>query len=128
MVLIRDAKIRGISKDQPPLEIIGLPRNRLLVLCWGSVFGAALSAVEILQKHDAAVSLLDLKYLYPFHEDLGNVLEGFDQILIPEMNLGQLNLLIRSEYQVDTISMKKIQGRPFLVSEIQDRIKSILVK
>ena len=126
MVLIRDAKIRGISKDQPLLEIIGPPRNRLLVLCWGSVYGAALSAVEILQKQDEEVSLLVLKYLYPFHEDLGKVLEGFDQILIPEMNLGQLNLLIRAEYQVDTFSMKKVQGRPFLVSELQDRIKSIL--
>ena len=126
MVLIRDAKIRGISKDQPPLEIVGPPRNRLLVLCWGSVYGAALSAVEILQKQDEEVSLLVLKYLYPFHENLGKVFEGFDQILIPEMNLGQLNLLIRAEFQVDTLSMKKVQGRPFLVSEIQDRIKSIL--
>ena len=71
-------------------------------------------------------SLLHLKCLYPFHEELGNVLSGFDKILIPEMNLGQLSVLIRSEFLVDALSMKKVQGKPFMVSEIRERIESLL--
>ena len=126
MVLIRDAKIRRITKDLPPLKIIGPEKNQLLVLCWGSAFGAALSAVESLQQKGKQVSLLHLQCLFPFHEELGNVLSGFDQILIPEMNLGQLSVLIRSEYLVDAVSMKKVQGKPFMVSEIRERIESLL--
>ena len=126
MVLIRDAKIRRIAKDLPPLKIIGPEKNQLLVLCWGSAFGAALSAVESLQQKGKQVSLLHLQCLYPFHEELGNVLSGFDKILIPEMNLGQLSVLIRSEFLVDAVSMKKVQGKPFMVSEIRERIESLL--
>jgi 2-oxoglutarate ferredoxin oxidoreductase subunit alpha len=126
MVLIRDAKIRRIAKDLPPLKIIGPSKNQLLVLCWGSTYGAALSAVENLQQKEKSVSMLHLQCLYPFHEDLGNVLKGFEKILIPEMNLGQLSLLIRSEYLVETISKKKIQGKPFMVSEIREKIESLL--
>ena len=126
MVLIRDAKIRRIAKDLPPLKIIGPEKNQLLVLCWGSAFGAALSAVESLQQKGKQVSLLHLQCLFPFHEELGNVLSGFDKILIPEMNLGQLSVLIRSEYLVDAVSMKKVQGKPFMVSEIRERIESLL--
>ena len=96
------------------------------MLCWGSAFGAALSAVESLQQKGKQVSLLHLQCLYPFHEELGNVLSSFDKILIPEMNLGQLSVLIRSEFLVDAVSMKKVQGKPFMVSEIRERIESLL--
>ena len=126
MVHIRDEKIRGIAKDLPPLKLIGPDRNRLLVLCWGSVYGAAFSAIDCLQQEGKQVSMLQLYCLYPFHEDLGELLKGFELILIPEMNLGQLSLLLRAEYLVDAISMQKVQGRPFLVSEIRERIESLL--
>lgn len=126
MVLTRDAKIRGIAHDLAPLEVIGPEKNRLLVLSWGSVYGAAYSAVDWLQQEGKPVSMLQLRALYPFPADLEDILQGFEQVLVPEMNLGQLHLLLRARYEGDIVSLKKVQGRPFLISEIRERIEQLL--
>ena len=126
MVLLRDQKIKRIIQDLPPLEIIGAEKNELLLLTWGSVFGPALSAIEELQAEGHAVSMLHLRHLFPFQKELGQILRNFEQVLVPEMNLGQLSRLLRAEYLVDTISFSKLQGRPFLISEIRNRVLEIL--
>ena len=126
MVLLRDQKIKRIIQDLPPLEIIGAEKNELLLLTWGSAFGPAFSAIEGLQAEGHAVSMLHLRHLFPFQKELGQILRNFEQVLVPEMNLGQLSRLLRAEYLVDTISFSKLQGRPFLISEIRNRVLEIL--
>ena len=126
MVLLRDQKIKRIVQDLPPLEIIGAEKNELLLLTWGSAFGPAFSAIEGLQAEGHAVSMLHLQHLFPFQKELGQILRNFEQVLVPEMNLGQLSRLLRAEYLVDTISFSKLQGRPFLISEIRNRVLEIL--
>jgi len=122
MVLLRDEKIRRIVKDLPPLELIGPEKNELLVVTWGSVFGPAFSVINELQTEGYPVSMLHLRHLNPFQEKLGEVLRNFKKVLVPEMNLGQLSRLLRAEYLVDAISFSKLQGRPFLISEIRNRV------
>ena len=126
MVLLRDEKIRRIVRDLPQLKIIGSEKNKLLVVTWGSVFGPAFSAIEELQAEGYSVSMLHLRHLFPFQENLGEILRKFEKVLVPEMNLGQLSRLLRAEYLVDAISFSKLQGRHFLISEIRNRVLEIL--
>ncbi len=122
MVLLRDEKIQRIVKDLPALELIGSEINELLVVTWGSVYGPAFSVINELQTEGYPVSMLHLRHLNPFQEKLGEVLRNFKKVLVPEMNLGQLSRLLRAEYLVDAISFSKLQGRPFLISEIRNRV------
>ena len=96
------------------------------MVTWGSVYGPSLTAIKQLQEEGYAVSMLNLNHLYPFQEDLGEILSRFEKVLVPEMNLGQLSHLIRAEYLVDAIPFSKLQGRPFLISEIREKILKIL--
>ena len=127
MTRLRAAKVEAISKIIPPLHIIGKPTGKLLVIGWGGTHGAIASAVDALRKegHDSVTSV-NLRYLNPFPSDLGDLIKGFDKVLIPELNTGQLALLIRAKYMVDAIPMSKIKGRPFKVSEIRNRILELL--
>jgi 2-oxoglutarate ferredoxin oxidoreductase subunit alpha len=98
----------------------------LLVLGWGGTHGAITSAVESLRLEGFEVSSTNLRYLNPLPPDLGGLLKGFDKVLIPELNGGQLSLIIRARYLVDAIPMPKIMGRPFKVSEIRERILQLI--
>ena len=124
--MLRDEKIKRIKNDLPPLEIIGPNKNELLVVTWGSVYGPAFSAIEELQEQGHPVSMLHLRHLNPFQENLAGVLKNFEKVLVPEMNLGQLSRLLRAEFLVDTIPFSKMQGLPFLISEILSRILDLL--
>ena len=126
MVLLRDEKIKRIKKDLPPLEIIGPRKNEILVVSWGSVYGPAFSAIKELQEQGHPVSMVQLRYLNPFQNNLADILKNFEKVLVPEMNLGQLSSMLRSEFLVDTIPFSKVQGRPFLISEIRSRILELL--
>lgn len=126
MVLLRDEKIKRIKNDLPPLEVIGPGKNKLLVVSWGSVYGSVFSAIEELQAERYPVSMLHLRHLNPFQQNLAKILNNFDKILVPEMNLGQLSRLLRAEFLVDTISFSKLQGRPFLISEIRSKVLELL--
>jgi len=126
MVLIRDEKIQRITKDLPALEIIGPEKNKLLVVTWGSVYGPSLSAINQLQAEGRSVSMLHLSYLNPFQDNLGELLRKFKNVLVPEMNLGQLSRLLRAEYLIDIITFSKLQGRPFLISEIRNKVLELL--
>ena len=126
MVLLRDEKIKRIKNDLPPLEIIGPGKNEILVVSWGSVYGPAFSAIKELQEQGHPVSMVQLRYLNPFQNNLADILKNFEKVLVPEMNLGQLSSMLRSEFLVDTIPFSKVQGRPFLISEIRSRILELL--
>ncbi|MBF0350256.1 MAG: 2-oxoacid:acceptor oxidoreductase subunit alpha [SAR324 cluster bacterium] len=126
MMETRDAKIRGIAKDIPDVEVLGSKSGKLLVLSWGSTYGAVASAVEDLLKQGQSVAMVHLRHMFPFPANLGEVLKNYETVLVPELNLGQLSRLIRSDYLIDTVSYNKVQGKPFLISEIRNKILEIL--
>lgn len=126
MTRLRAAKVEAVAKSIPPLNITGGKSGKLLVLGWGGTHGAITSAVSELRAEGHDVSSTNLRYLNPLPPDLGDLLKGFDKVLVPELNSGQLSIIIRSKYLVDAISMTKIMGRPFKVSELRNRILQLL--
>ncbi len=123
----RADKIAGIADDIPSLGIeVGEESGKLLVLGWGSTYGAIREAVQRSRDRGLSVSHAHLKYINPFPKNLGEVLARFERVLIPEMNLGQLVKLIRSQYLVPAESYPKIQGQPFKIDEIEDRIRQMM--
>jgi 2-oxoglutarate ferredoxin oxidoreductase subunit alpha len=126
MVHLRAEKIARIANDIPEVEVFGEDSGKVLVLGWGSTYGAITTAVEKLQSAGAPVSSAHLRYLNPFPKNLGEVLRRFETVLIPELNLGQLRLLVRARYLIDAIGLNKVQGKPFKVSEITNKIDELL--
>jgi 2-oxoglutarate ferredoxin oxidoreductase subunit alpha len=127
MCLVRAAKIAGIANDVPEQSIeVGSDHGKLLVLGWGSTYGAIREAVERSRARGLDVSHAHVRYINPFPKNLGDLLRRFDRVLIPELNLGQLVKLIRSQFLVPAESFPKIQGQPFKIAEIEDRIRKVL--
>jgi 2-oxoglutarate/2-oxoacid ferredoxin oxidoreductase subunit alpha len=126
MVYLRAEKVARVARDIPPVEVDGPATGRLLVLGWGSTAGSITGAVNLARKQGLDVSRAHLRHLNPFPSNLGEVLAGFERVLVPEMNLGQLALLLRARYLKDIQTLAKVQGRPFTRSEIFDRIVQIL--
>lgn len=126
MVRLRAAKVAGIAQDIPELEVYGSPEGKLLVLGWGGTFGAIASAVEKMQKEGHSVSGAHVRYLNPFPKNMAEVLSRFEKVLIPELNLGQLALLIRSKFLIDAKTLSKVYGKPFKIEEIVMGIKQML--
>lgn len=127
MIHLRAEKVARIANDIPELEVHGDPEGgELLVLGWGSTAGAITGAVNVSRREGLPVSRAHLRYLNPFPKNLGAVLARFDKVLIPEMNLGQLSLLIRGRFLKDAISFTKVQGQPFTRQQIEEKIRQIL--
>jgi 2-oxoglutarate ferredoxin oxidoreductase subunit alpha len=127
MTRYRAEKVARIANDIPPLRVFGDEEGgELLVLGWGSSYGAALSAVQRARAGGASVSHAHLRYLNPFPPNLGEVVGRFDKVLIPELNLGQLSLLVRARFLVDAVSLNKVTGRPFLIREIEEKIRELV--
>lgn len=126
MVKIRDKKIKDIAKDIPELELDGEPNGELLILGWGGTYGAIREAVLKARAAGHKVSQAHLKYINPFPSNTGKVLSGFKNILIPEINLGQLAKIIKSEFLVPVQQFNVVRGLPFRVSDIEAKIKEIL--
>jgi 2-oxoglutarate ferredoxin oxidoreductase subunit alpha len=126
MVRLRAEKVARIAREIPPLAVDGPSEGRLLVLGWGSTAGAITGAVNAARRGGLAVSRAHLRYLNPMPANVGEVLASFEQVLVPEMNLGQLALLLRARFLKDVITLSKVQGRPFTRTEILDRITQIL--
>lgn len=126
MTHLRAAKLEAVDKTIPPLNVTGENKGKSLVLGWGGIHGAITSAVQTLVAEGFEVSSTNLRHLNPMPPDLGELIKGFDQVLIPELNSGQLSVLIRAKFLLDAISMTKIQSRPFKVSEIRERILLLL--
>jgi 2-oxoglutarate ferredoxin oxidoreductase subunit alpha len=126
MVRVRHKKVANITQEIPPTQVTGPEQGKLLVLGWGSTYGAIAAAVEAAQAQGHTVAHAHLRYLNPLPADLGDVLSRYEKVLVPEMNMGQLLKLIRAEYLVDAVGLNKIQGRPFKVSEVATRIARML--
>lgn len=126
MVRLRAEKIQRMTQDIPLLEVFGPRDGKVLVLGWGSTYGSITTAVEQLQEKGASVASAHLKYLNPFPKNLGEVLSGFETVIIPEMNLGQLAMLVRARYLIDAVSFSKVKGKPFKVSELIARVTEYL--
>jgi 2-oxoglutarate ferredoxin oxidoreductase subunit alpha len=127
MVKLRQAKVDGIA-DYIPLQTIdnGDAKGKLLVLGWGSTYGTIKVAVKEAIAEGYDVSHAQVKYLNPFPKNLGELLKNFDQVLIPEINNGQLIKVIRDKYFVDAKGLNKIKGLPFTASEIKKKITELL--
>jgi 2-oxoglutarate ferredoxin oxidoreductase subunit alpha len=126
MVLMREAKVAGIADSYKPLEVFGEESGDLVVLGWGSTYGAIRSAVERCHNKGMKVSQVHLRNIWPLPSDLKDVLSKFDKVVLPELNRGQLNRLIRAEYLIDTISLPKIQGKPYGGAELFAHFQKIL--
>ncbi len=125
MTCARVEKVQAIAKSLPPTKINGSAGGRLLVLGWGGTYGAITSAVNRMQSEGFSVSSVVLRHLNPLPSDLGDILSRFDKILIPELNLGQLRLLIQAKYLREIIGFNKVQGQPFTVREMIEKIQEI---
>ncbi len=126
MVELRAEKVARIANEIPPLEVFGPARGELLVVGWGGTQGAITSAVEEARQDGRSVSSVHLRHLNPFASNLEEVLRSFDQVLVPELNQGQLSRLLRAEFLVPAESMSKVEGQPFQVAEIRARIEQML--
>jgi len=126
MQILRREKVAGIAADIPPLDVFGAASGDLLILGWGSTYGAIRSAVERLQAQGRSVAHAHLRHLNPFPRNLGDVLGSYRRVLIPEVNLGQLSLLVRGRFLVDAIGYNRVRGKPFRISEIETEAERIL--
>lgn len=126
MVRLRQEKVDRAVRDIPPVEVFGEKTGKVLVLGWGSTFGSITSAVERLQQEGKPVSSAHLRHLNPFPKNLGEVLAGFETVIIPEMNLGQLCTMIRARYLIDAVAFSKVKGRPFQIREIVRKVEEYL--
>ncbi|MFO1471615.1 MAG: 2-oxoacid:acceptor oxidoreductase subunit alpha [Turneriella sp.] len=119
MVNLRQAKIDKIADFIPELEAFPENKGGLLVLGWGSTYGAIREAVLRVRQQGYSVSHAHLKHLNPFPKNIEKVLRSFDKVLIPELNLGQLALIIRGKYLVPAVQYNKVRGRPFGIEEME---------
>jgi 2-oxoglutarate ferredoxin oxidoreductase subunit alpha len=126
MIRTRARKVAGIAREIPPTEVFGVDKGDLVVLGWGSTYGAIREAVRQLREQGHAVAHAHIRHMNPLPPDLPTILSRYGRVLVPEMNLGQLVRLIRAEYLVDAIGFNKVQGRPFKVSEIVGRCMKLL--
>ena len=118
---------QGVDVSLPKMVATELPADSdLLVVSWGGTFGAATTAVQDAQADGKSVALLHLRHLNPFPPNLGEVLRSFGRILVPELNSGQLRLLLRERFLVDARGFNKVQGRGFQVAELVEAIDLIL--
>ena len=123
----RFAKIDGIAKDIPAQGVEdGNTSGKLAVVGWGSTYGPISRAVANLRAQGLDVSHIHIRHLWPFPENLGDLLKGFDQVLVPEMNHGQLVNVLRAEYLVPAEGLNKVSGQPFKITEIEDAIRARL--
>ncbi len=126
MVVTRARKVANIVHMIPPTQISGPASGDLLVVGWGGTYGAITAACNRVRAAGRQVSNIHLRHMNPFPGDLGDILKRFRRVLVPELNLGQLRLLLQSRYQVPAEGLNKVQGKPFLISEIEDAIDRIL--
>ena len=126
MVAYRQQKVERIADDIPELTVLGKPEGALLVLGWGSTYGAIISAVQRAQTRGLSVSAAHLRYLNPFPRNLGDVLARFDKVLIPELNLGQLRMLIRARFLIDADGLNRVTGRPLKIGEVEEQIYKLV--
>ena len=122
---LRKAKIDGIAKDYPPTEVDGPNEGEILVLGWGGTLGSITAAVEAVREEGLSVSRLHLRNLNPLPNDLGDVLNRFEKVLLPELSDGHLAMILRARYLIDIRSLPKIEGMPFKIAELTKAIHEL---
>jgi 2-oxoglutarate ferredoxin oxidoreductase subunit alpha len=127
MVRTRQAKVDRVAESLPPL-VVDDPsgRARVLVLGWGSTYGPIGAACRRVRKDGLDVAQVHLRHLNPFPNDLGDVLRRYDAVLVPEMNLGQLALLLRGKYLVDVVGYNQVRGLPLRAQELAEAITGLV--
>ena len=126
MVRIRAAKVEAIRQDIPNVMPVGDPEGDLLLVSWGSTFGAVAQAVKEQREKGRKIAHLHLRHLNPLPGNLGDVLKRYKKVLVPELNMGQLLWMLRAKYLVDAVGLNKIQGRPFKQNELEQKIEEML--
>jgi 2-oxoglutarate/2-oxoacid ferredoxin oxidoreductase subunit alpha len=126
MMEVRKQKIERIADDFDPIAPYGDSEGELLVLGWGGTYGSIYTAVANARRAGKSVSGMHIRHINPMPKNLGDVLKRFKRLLIPELNLGQLRMIIRGRYLADARGLNKVQGKPFLVEEIDQAIDLML--
>ena len=126
MVELRQEKVNRIQQDIAPIKIFGEDHGDMLILSWGGTYGSCRSAVETLQEDGKKVSHAHIRWISPLPKDLGEIIIGFKNVLVPEINLGQFLRLIRAEYLVDAKGLNLVRGRPISASTIVETVKKTL--
>jgi 2-oxoglutarate ferredoxin oxidoreductase subunit alpha len=126
MVRTRAQKVANIAHEIPLLEPAGPAEGDVLVIAWGGTYGSVTTAVQRCQRKGLSVAHAHLRYLNPMPRNTGEVLKRYKKVLVPELNGGQLCQLLRATFLVDAVSLSKVQGQPFRVSEIENKIEKLL--
>jgi 2-oxoglutarate ferredoxin oxidoreductase subunit alpha len=126
MVRLRAAKVEAIAQDVPDAVPVGDPDGDLLIVAWGSTYGAITAALKTQRDKGYRIGHVHLRHLNPLPRNLGQVLGRYDKVLVPEMNMGQLVMVLRAKYLVDAESYSKIQGQPFKQFELEAKIEEVL--
>ena len=126
MVRIRAAKVEAIVQDIPNLLPNGDPEGDLLIVSWGSTFGAITQAVNGQRAKGRKIGHLHLRYLNPLPANVGDILKRYKKVLVPELNMGQLLWVLRAKFLVNAVGLNKIQGRPFKQAELDQEIEEML--
>jgi 2-oxoglutarate ferredoxin oxidoreductase subunit alpha len=126
MVRIRAAKVEAIVQDIPNLLPNGDPEGDLLIVSWGSTFGAITQAVNGQRAKGRKIGHLHLRYLNPLPANVGDILKRYKKVLVPELNMGQLLWVLRAKFLVNAVGLNKIQGRPFKQAELDQKIEEML--
>jgi 2-oxoglutarate ferredoxin oxidoreductase subunit alpha len=127
MVRTRQAKVDRIADSLPPLEVDDPSGTaKVLVLGWGSTYGPIGAGVRRVRKAGYHVAQAHLRHLNPFPKDLGEIIKRYDRVLVPEMNLGQLSLLLRAKYLVDVVGYNHVRGLPLKAAELADAIGELV--
>jgi 2-oxoglutarate ferredoxin oxidoreductase subunit alpha len=126
MVKTRAQKIANIAADIPPLQVTGPEQGDVLVVGWGGTYGSLLTAAQRLQRKGHKVAHAHFRYLNPMPRNTAEVLKRYRKVLVCELNGGQLRLLLRGNYLVDAVGLNKVQGKPFLVGEIEQAVEKLL--
>ncbi len=126
MVRLRQAKVDAIADTIPDIKVDDPGGDaRILMLGWGSTYGPIGAACQIIRRSGVKVAQAHLRHLNPFPRNLGAVLASYERVVVPEMNLGQLNMLLRSKFLIDTYGYNQVRGLPFKSSELVDVIREI---
>jgi len=128
MIHLRAEKVKGIEKDIPLQEVYGEQSGDLLVISWGGTFGAVRSTVDKLRRSHHKVSHAHLRYLNPFPRNLCDILKNFKKVFVPEINLGQLAKLLKSEFLVPVVQFNRMRGLPLKSTELEKAIIETLSK
>ncbi len=126
MCRLRAEKVERMAQEIPPTKVNGPDKAKVLVVGWGSTYGAITTAVSSMQKEGHSVASLHIRHMNPLPPDLGDVLKRYERVIVAEMNFGQLEMILRAKYLVPTVPLHKMKGQPFKVSEIKAKVEAVL--